>query len=118
MTRTRAAFVFAATLGRAAAAATGRTAPPMPAKLDGSTLVFAGGPAIMVSYGADNMKAGTLVVGVAKAPTVGSDGATVAEIQAYLLSQPSVSPEPPPQIRATAAPASTAPLPTPLRPPQ
>ncbi|HEX9496635.1 MAG TPA: hypothetical protein VGA38_12825 [Candidatus Limnocylindria bacterium] len=114
MTRTTATFVFDATLARASAAAIGRTAPPMPAKLDGSTLVFAGGPAIMVSYGADNMKAGTLVVGVAKAPTVGSDGATVAEIQAYLLSQPSVSPELAAQIRAIGDPASTVLVPIPL----
>jgi hypothetical protein len=53
-------------------------------------------------------------VGVAKAPTVGSDGATVAEIQGYLLSQPTVSPALAAQIRAMGDPASTLPVPIPV----
>ena len=114
MTRTTATFVFDAALARASAAAIGRTAPPMPAKLDGSTLVFTGGPAIVVSYGGERSGAGTLVVGIAKAPTVGSDGATVAEIQAYLLSQPSVSPALAAQIRAIGDPSSTVIVPIPI----
>jgi hypothetical protein len=114
MSRTTATFVFDATLARASAQAIGRTAPPMPAKLDGSTLILTGGPAIVVTYGSETMGAGTLFVGVAKAPTVGSDGATVSEIQAYLLSQPSVSPELAAQIRAMGDPASTLPVPVPM----
>ena len=50
---------------------------------------------------------------MAKAPTVSSDGATVAELQAYLLSQPSVSPALAAQIRAIGDPASTLPVPIP-----
>ena len=46
--------------------------------------------------------------------TFGSDGATVSEIQAYLLSQPSVSPELAAQIRAMGDPASTLPVPVPM----
>lgn len=114
MPRTTATFVFDATLARASAAAIGRTAPPMPAKLDGSTLVFSGGPAIIVSYGTDGTTAGTLFAGIAKAPTVGSDGATVAEIQAYLLSQPGVSPALAAQIRAIGDPTSTVIVPIPI----
>ena len=100
----------------ASAAALGRTAPPMPAKLDGSTLVLTGGPAILVSYGAGTQAAtgATLFVGVARAPVVSSDGASVAEIQAYLLSQPGVSPALAAQIRAMGDPASTLPVPVPL----
>jgi hypothetical protein len=112
--RTIATFVFDAALARASAAAIGRTAPPMPAKLDGSTLVLTGGPAIMVTYGTENQGSGTLIAGVAKAPTVSSDGASVAEIQAYLLSQPSVSPALAAQIRAIGDPASTLPVPIPV----
>jgi hypothetical protein len=112
--RTTATFVFDATLARASAAAIGRTAPPMPAKLDGSTLVFTGGPAIMVTYGGENQTSSALVAGVAKAPTVSSDGASVSEIQAYLLSQPSVSPALAAQIRAIGDPASTLPVPIPV----
>jgi hypothetical protein len=112
--RTTATFVFDASLARASAAAIGRTAPPMPAKLDGSTLVFTGGPAIMVTYGGENQTSSALVAGVAKAPTVSSDGASVSEIQAYLLSQPSVSPALAAQIRAIGDPASTLPVPIPV----
>jgi hypothetical protein len=112
--RTSATFVFDATLARASAAAIGRTAPPMPAKLDGSSLVLTGGPAILITYGNSSGAAGALVVGVATAPTVGSDGASVAEIQAYLLSQPSVSPALAAQIRAISDPSTTLPVPIPV----
>jgi hypothetical protein len=112
--RTTATFVFDASLARASAAAIGRTAPPMPAKLDGSTLVLTGGPAIVVTYGSENQAGGALAAAVAKAPTVSSDGASVAEIQAYLLSQPSVSPALAAQIRAIGDPASTLPVPIPV----
>ena len=118
MSKTTASFVFDGAKARASAAKIGRTAPPMPAKLDGSTLVFSGGPAIMVTYGADTGSAGVpgsaLVIGVAKAPTVSSDGASVAEIQAYLLSQPAISPALAAQIRAIGDPASTLPVPVPV----
>jgi hypothetical protein len=114
MPRTTATFVFDSALARASAAAIGRTAPPMPAKLDGSSLVFNGGPAIMVTYGSESQPGGMVVVGVAKAPTVGSDGATVAELQAYLLSQPTVSPALAAQIRAMGDPSTTLPIPIPV----
>lgn len=119
MTKTSATFVFDGSKARASAAAVNRTAPPMPAKLDGSTLILTGGPAIIVTYGAETSAmpgaAGNIVViGVAKAPTVASDGASVAEIQAYLLSQPSISPALAAQIRAMGDPASTLPIPVPV----
>jgi hypothetical protein len=112
--RTTATFVFDASLARASAAAIGRTAPPMPAKLDGSTLVFTGGPALLVTYGEMNHAGSTLVVGVAKAPTASSDRASVSEIQAYLLAQPSVSPALAAQIRAISDPSTTLPIPIPV----
>ena len=113
MPHTTATFVFDAAKARASAAAIGRTAPPMPAKLDGSTLVLSGGPAMLITYGTEG-QGGALFVGVAKAPTVGSDGATVSEIQAYLLAQPAVSPALAAQIRAIGDPASTLPVPVPV----
>ena len=112
--RTSATFVFDAALARASAAAIARTAPPMPAKLDGSTLVFTGGPALLVTYGSETAGTGMLIVGVAKAPTVASDGASVAEIQGYLLAQPSVSPALAAQIRAIGDPSTTLPIPIPV----
>jgi hypothetical protein len=69
---------------------------------------------MMVTYGSESQPGGMVVVGIAKAPTVGSDGATVAEIQAYLLSQPSVSPALAAQIRAIGDPATTLPIPIPV----
>jgi hypothetical protein len=119
MTKTTATFVFDASRARASAAAIGRTAPPMPVKLDGSTLYLTGGPVLIATYGAEAQGApgapgGVLIVGVAKAPTVSSDGASVAEIQAYLLSQPGVSPALAAQIRAMGDPASTLPIPVPV----
>jgi hypothetical protein len=112
--RTTATFVFDASLARASAEKIGRTAPPMPAKLDGSTLILTGGPALMVAYGSESQGGAVLVVGVAQAPTVSSDGASVSEIQAYLLSQPSVSPALAAQIRAMGDPATTLPIPIPV----
>jgi hypothetical protein len=112
--RTTATFVFDAALARTSAAAIGRTAPPMPARLDGSRLVFSGGPAIFVTYGEMSHASGTLVVGLAKAPTASSDGASVSEIQAYLLAQPSVSPGLAAQIRAISDPSTTLPIPIPV----
>ena len=116
MTKTTATFVFDSGKARASAAAVGRTAPPMPAKLDGSTLVLNGGPALFVTYGASAQAArgDMLFIGVARAPSVSSDGASVADIQAYLLSQPAVSPALAAQIRAIGDPASTLPIPVPL----
>jgi len=114
MAKTSATFVFDAATAQKSAAAIGRTAPPMPAKLDGSTLVLAGGPAIAVTYGHDSQAGAVLFVGAAKAPTVGSDGASVAEIQSYLLAQPSISPALAAQIRAIGDPSSTLPIPIPV----
>jgi hypothetical protein len=114
MSKTTATFVFSAAKARDSAAAAGRTAPPMPAKLDGSTLVITGGPAIVVSYADPAHPEGGVFVGVAKAPTVASDGASVVEIQSYLLSQPTMSPALAAQIRAMGDPASTLPVPIPV----
>jgi len=111
--RTTATFVFDATKAAASAAKLDRTLAPMPASIDGSTLVFSGGPAIIVTYGAGKDVPGAVVV-VAKAPTVGSDRASIAQIQGYLLSQPGISPELAAQIRGITDPASTLPVPIPV----
>ncbi|HUQ16823.1 MAG TPA: hypothetical protein VM070_03445 [Candidatus Saccharimonadales bacterium] len=114
--RTTATFTFDAATAAAAAAKTGRTAPPMPASIDGSTLVFTGGPAIVMSYGtgtAGSPSAGVVVV-VARTPTVGSDRASIAQIQGYLLAQPGISPELAAQIKGINDPASTLPIPIPV----
>lgn len=114
--RTTATFTFDAAKAAAAAAKIDRTMPPMPASIDGSTLTFTGGPAIVVTYGtgAETPGAPGIVVAVSKAPTVGSDRASIAQIQGYLLAQPGISPELAAQIRNINDPASTLPIPIPV----
>jgi hypothetical protein len=120
--RSSATFTFSADSTRQAAARQNRTAPPLPANIDGSKLVITGGPAVVQIWGAP---AGTptatggypdvpmLVVGQAKAPTVSSDRVTVDELRTYLLSQPGISPQLAAAIRAIGDPSSTLPVPVP-----
>ena len=120
--RSAATFTFSADSTQRAAASQNRTAPPLPANIDGSKLFIAGGPAIFQIWGA---AAGTptatgglpdvpmLVVGQAKAPTVSSDRVTVDELRTYLLSQPGISPQLAAAIRAIGDPSSTLPVPVP-----
>ena len=120
--RSSATFTFSADSTRQAAARQNRTAPPMPANMDGSKLFITGGPAVVQIWGAPAGATGgtgaypdmpTLVVGQAKAPTISSDGVTVVELRAYLLSQPGISPQLAAAIRAIGDPSSTLPVPVP-----
>jgi hypothetical protein len=120
--RSSATFTFSAEATRQAAARQNRTAPPMPANMDGSKLFITGGPAVVQLWGAPpgaTSTAGaypdvpTLVVGQAKAPTVSSDGVTVDQLRAYLLSQPGISPQLAAALRAIGDPSSTLPVPVP-----
>lgn len=120
--RSTATFTFSADSTQRTAARQNRTAPPLPANIDGSKLFITGGPAIVQIWGAP---AGTptatgaypdvptLVVGQAKAPTVSSDGITVDQLRSYLLSQPGISPQLAAAIRAIGDPSSTLPVPVP-----
>jgi len=122
--RSTATFTFSADSTRQAAARQNRTAPPLPANIDGSKLFIAGGPAVVQIWGAptsapvshgqgDLSDIPTLIVGQAKAPTVSSDGVTVDQLRAYLLSQPGISPQLAAAIRAIGDPSSTLPVPVP-----
>jgi hypothetical protein len=121
--RSEATFTFSAEATRQAAARQGRTAPPMPARIDGSKLFIAGGPAVVQVWGAvagtpptasgDLAGIPTLIVGQAKGPVVSSDGVTVPELQSYLLQQPGVSPQLAAALRAISDPSSTLPVPVP-----
>jgi hypothetical protein len=122
--RSSATFTFSADSTKQAAARQNRTAPPLPANIDGSKLFITGGPAVVQFWGApttapahggqgDLSDIPTLVVGQAKAPTVSSDGVTVDELRSYLLSQPGISPQLAAAIRAIGDPSSTLPVPVP-----
>ncbi|HEV8230660.1 MAG TPA: hypothetical protein VGQ86_11945 [Candidatus Limnocylindria bacterium] len=125
MPRTTATFTFSADKARQAAAAQGRTAPPMPANIDGSKLFMSGGPAVVQYYDdgtrpADATSASPLagmpklIVAQGKPPTVQSDGVTVEQLQSYLLAQPGITPQLAAQIRAIKDPSSTLPIPIPV----
>jgi len=119
--RSSATFTFSATATQQAATRQGRTAPPMPANIDGSHLYMTAGPAVFQVWGAGTSTARggqsdpipALVVGQAKAPVVTSDGVTVDQLRTYLLQQPGVSPQLAAAIRAIGDPASTLPVPVP-----
>ena len=130
MPKTTATFTFSADTTRASAAKLGRTPPPMPANIDGSKLFITGGPAVVTIYGdethgAPNGPTGAsaadpfaslprLVIAQGKAPVVQSDGVTVEQLQAYLLSQPGVTPALAAEIKAIKDPSSTLPIPIPV----
>jgi hypothetical protein len=120
--KSAATFTFSADSTRQTAARQNRTAPPMPANIDGSKLFITGGPAVVQIWGAPNSATAshgqgdpipTLIVGQAKAPTVSSDRITVDELRSYLLSQPGISPQLAAAIRAIGDPSSTLPVPVP-----
>ncbi len=125
MDRTTATFTFSAAKTQAAAARLNRTAPPMPANIDGSRLFITGGPAVVQyfedgtapksSSGADPL-AGfpRLIVVQGKGPLVQSDGVTVEQLQQYMLLQPGITPQLAAQIRAIKDPSSTLPIPIPV----
>jgi hypothetical protein len=138
-----ASFTFSAAKAQAAAAATGKTLPPMPAGLDGSTLQVTIGPAVVATYGGTMGIGGegtrlrgrhagikgvatgraaehpegnmpSLVVAEAAQPRITSTGATVKEIEDYLLAQPGVSPQLAAEIKAIGDPTTALPIPVPV----
>ena len=102
---------------RASAAKNGVHVNPMPAAIDGSTLVVNAGPALIEAWGlsASQTEASmpTLVIAQTRVPTVDSTGATAAQLETYLLSQPGVPPELAAQIKAIKDPSTTLPIPIP-----
>jgi hypothetical protein len=124
-------FTFSAARAAAAARATGKALPAMPATLDGSELRVTLGPVVVAAYGegdgngqksvkgagvsrADLAALPALVVVQARRPTMESTGASVADIESYLLAMPGISPALAAQIKAIGDPASTVPVPIPL----
>ncbi|TMG44191.1 MAG: hypothetical protein E6H90_11200 [Chloroflexi bacterium] len=99
---------------RASAAQKGVRVNPMPSTINGSTLIVNGGPALIEVWGlSGEARVPTLVIAQTRIPTVDSTGATAAQLEDYLLSQPGVPPEIAAQLRAIKDPASTLPVPIP-----
>ena len=101
----------------AAASAAGRPAPVVPPGLDGTTITVDAGPAVVAVYGGaqgagpggDGMP--TLVIAQARRPTASTSGASLQQLEDFLLAQPGVSPQLAAEIRAIGQPASTLPIP-------
>src|SRR5260370_18069974 len=89
---------------------------PMPSSIDGGTLIVNGGPALLEVWGMSattEMNVPTLVIAQTRVPTVDSGGASTAQLEDYLLSQPGVPPEIAAQVRAIKDPSTTLPIPIP-----
>ena len=111
--RASASFTFSA--ARARATASHQPLPPMPARLDGSTLTAAIGPVAVATYGGTlGLRLPLLVIAEGVAPSVSAQGASVAEIENYLLLQPGISPTLAAEIRAIGDPTTTVPIPVPI----
>jgi hypothetical protein len=143
MSQGTASFTFSAAKARTAASRTGQPLPAMPASLDGSTLQMTVGPAVVTTYGGDMTRGlgaarglhGHNPVGMARravaaeatssdlpslaviqaaAPRLTSTGASVQDIENYLLAQPGISPQLAAEIRSIGDPSATLPLPLPV----
>jgi Domain of unknown function (DUF4367) len=101
----------------ASAAKAGVRVSPMPAAINGSTLIVSGGPALIEAWGltaSDSLsQMPTLVIAQTRVPTVDSTGASAAQLEDYLLSQPGVPPDLAAQVKAIKDPSATLPIPIP-----
>jgi hypothetical protein len=102
---------------QASAASRGVHVNPMPSTINGSTLVVNAGPALVEVWGlsatSTELQMPTLVIAQTRVPTVDSTGATVSQLEDYLLSQPGVPPDFAAQIKALKDPSTTLPIPIP-----
>ena len=114
-----ATFTLDAATAAAAAAKAGHAPPSIPASLDGTTVTVDAGPAVAAIYGGSVGASGaasdsappTLVIAQGVRPTAGTNGATLQQLEDFLVAQPGVSPQLAAEIRAIGDPASTLPIP-------
>jgi hypothetical protein len=113
-----ATFTLDASAANAAATKAGRPAPQIPGNLNGASVTVNGGPAVVAVYGGsatsgDQLGANlpALIVGEGLRPTAATNGATLAQLEDFLVSQPGISPQLAAEIRAIGQPASTLPIP-------
>lgn len=110
-------LTFDAARLNASAAKEGVRVSPMPAAINGSTLIVSGGPALIEAWGLTGTgslsQMPTLVIAQTRAPTVDSTGASAQQLEDYLLSQPGVPPDLAAQVKAIKDPSATLPIPIP-----
>jgi hypothetical protein len=116
--RGTATFTFDSATADAAAARAGRAAPTIPAGLNGTAVTVVAGPAMFAVYGAtpnpsarqiDSLP--TLAIAEVVRPTASTNGATLQQLEDFLVAQPDVTPQLAAEIRAIGNPASTLPIP-------
>jgi hypothetical protein len=132
-------FTFSAAIARANDPPQARSTAAMPRNLDGAMLEVATHPAVIIAFGttlppirtAPNVESSRrqgsdngddrpsrslppLVIVQAPVPSVTSTGATVAQIEDYLLRQPGISPTLAAEIRSIGDPETTMPIPIPI----
>jgi hypothetical protein len=111
-----ASFTFNAGKARTWAAATGKSLPTMPPRVDGSTIDVTVGAAVMATYGACANGCSALpqlVIGQMVAPHITSTGANLTQLEDYVFSLPGVSPQLATELRSIGDPTSTLPIPIP-----
>lgn len=86
----------------------------MPRQINGSTLQVTVGQAVVATYGSAREMIPPLVIGQMKAPTVSSTGASVKQIEDYVLSLPGVSPRLAQSIKSIGDPVTSSTLPIPF----
>jgi hypothetical protein len=109
-----ATFTLDAATAAAAAAKAGHAAPDIPAVLNGTTVTVDAGPAVVAVYGASiggSESPPTLVIAQGVRPTAATNGATLKQLEDFLVAQPGVSPQLAAEIRAIGDPGSTLPIP-------
>jgi hypothetical protein len=106
-------FTFSTSRSKAWAAAHHTQLPPVPAGLDGSTLSVTTGDTVLATYSAGSGSLPDLVVGQTRAPRIATTGASVHDIEAYVLSLPGLSSTLRSQIQSLGNPISVLVLPVP-----
>lgn len=106
-------FTFDAAKARAAISRTGKPFPPMPGDMNGSVLRVKIGATVLAIYGTPS-RIPALVIGQMRAPVISSRGASVAEMEQYVLHLPGVSPSLARSIEALGDPTQSATLPVPI----
>lgn len=114
-----ATFTLDASAAAAAAARAGRPAPDIPGSLDGTSVTVEAGPAVVAVYGGDTGRSGTnlaeapptLVIAQGGRPTAATNGASLQQLEDFLVAQPGISAQLAAEIRAIGQPASTLPIP-------
>ena len=91
-------------------------APSIPSNLDGTTVTVHAGPAVIAVYGNHASAHGigglpSLVIAEGTRPTATTNGASLAQLEQFLLAQPGVSPQLAAEIRSIGSPSSTLPIP-------